>query len=57
MVISVNEPKLKTGDKLGLELQINDDAGDGSRGAVAKWNHTEDDSWESTRDFGTLELK
>lgn len=57
MAITVNESPLKTGDKLGLEMQINDDPGDGLRGAAAKWNHTEDDSWEDTSNFGTLELK
>ena len=57
MAIKVNETPLKAGDKLGLELQINDDPGDGLRGAVAKWNHIEDDSWEDTSNFGTLELK
>ncbi len=24
---------------------------------VAKWNHTADDSWEDTSNFGALELK
>ncbi len=57
MAIKIHDGKLESGKKLGLELQVNDDAGTGSRDAVAKWHHTEDDSWENTANFGTLELK
>lgn len=57
MAIKIKHAELKPGAKLGLELQVNDNAGDATRGAVAKWHHTEDDSWESTSDFGTLLIK
>ena len=57
MSIKIEHVELKPGTKMGLELQINDDPGDGSRGAVAKWNHTEDDSWENTSNFGTLVIE
>ena len=57
MAIRIDNTELKTGAKLGLELQVNDDHDSGSRDAIAKWHHTEDDSWEDTSNFGTLELK
>ena len=57
MAIKIQGEKLEAGRKLGVELQVNDDPGTGERGAVAKWNHTEDDSWEDTSNFGTLLLK
>ncbi len=57
MAVEVNAGKLESGKKLGMELQINDDPGEGARKAVAKWNHTEDDSWSDTSNFGTLILK
>ena len=57
MAIRVNKAELKPGAKLGLELQVNDDHDSGTRDAIAKWHHTEDDSWEDTSNFGTLELK
>ena len=57
MAIKIKDVELKPDTKLGLELQVNDNSGDETRGAVAKWHHTEDDSWESTSDFGTLLIK
>lgn len=57
MAVRVHEIKLAKGMKLGIEFQVNDDPGSGDREAVAKWNHTEDDSWEDTSNFGTLLLK
>lgn len=58
MAIKLNNPEvLKADALLGMELQINDDPGTGARGAVAKWNHTGDESWEDTTNFGTLKLK
>ncbi|NND96999.1 MAG: hypothetical protein HKN47_06685 [Pirellulaceae bacterium] len=54
MAIKVNHAELKPGARLGLELQVNDNAGHGARGSVAKWVHAEDDSWEDTSQFGTL---
>lgn len=57
MSVRLSDIELKSGAKLGLELQVNDDHDSGSRDAVAKWHHTEDDSWENTSNFGTLELR
>jgi endo-1,4-beta-xylanase len=57
MSVRATETDLKPAAKLGLELQVNDDHNSGSRDAVAKWYHVKDDSWESTSNFGTLELK
>ena len=57
MAIKIKNTELKPDAKLGLELQVNDNSGDATRAAVAKWHHTEDDSWESTSDFGTLLIK
>jgi hypothetical protein len=45
------------GTAMGLELQVNDDHGSGQRDAIAKWLHTEDDSWQDTSKFGTVQLK
>lgn len=57
MSVKIDKVKLAAGMKVGVELQVNDDHGSETREAVAKWNHTEDDSWEDTSNFGTLELK
>ncbi|MFK8113606.1 MAG: sugar-binding protein [Rubripirellula sp.] len=57
MAVKVTKIKMEAGVKMGIELQVNDDHGSDSRDAAAKWNHTEDDSWEDTSNFGTLELK
>lgn len=57
MSIKVDQVKLAKGLELGVELQVNDDHDSQARDAVAKWNHTEDTSWEDTSDFGTLRLK
>ncbi len=57
MALKITHVKLKSGVKMGFDLQVNDDAGDGSRSAVAKWYNDEDDSWENASTFGTLILK
>lgn len=57
MAVRVHDTKLTDGMKLGVEFQVNDDPGTGDRGAVVKWNHTDDDSWDDTSNFGTLVLK
>lgn len=57
MAVRVHDLKLTKGMKLGIEFQVNDDHGSGDREALAKWNHTEDDSWDDTSNFGTLLLK
>lgn len=57
MSIKLKHAKREAGSKLGLELQINDDPGTGSRGGISKWNHPENDSYMSTTDFGVLTLQ
>lgn len=57
MSIKLSYAKREVGSRMGLELQVNDNPGDGARGAIAKWNHTEDDTYLSTSDFGTVVLK
>ena len=57
MAVKIQGDPLAVGRKLGVELQVNDDPGSGERGAVAKWNHTDDDSWQDTSNFGTLVLQ
>ena len=49
--------KREGGTKMGLELQLNDDPGTGSRGGVSKWNHAENDSYQDTSNFGIVLLK
>lgn len=56
MSVKFMEAKPKPGHEMGLELQINDDPGTGSRGGIRKWNHAENDSYQSTTDFGLLVL-
>ena len=57
MAIRIEDVELKSGTRMGLELQVNDSHGSGTRDAVAKWYHTEDDSWENTSVFATVELQ
>lgn len=57
MAIQIDDVELKSGTRMGLELQVNDSHGSGARDAVAKWYHTEDDSWENTSVFATVELQ
>ena len=57
MSVRLSFAKPQEGTKMGLELQINDDPGTGSRGGITKWNHAENDSYQSTSDFGTVLLK
>lgn len=57
MSMKIQGNKLKSGRKLGVELQVNDDSGTGRRGAVVKWNHAQDDSWNDTSNFGTVLLE
>lgn len=56
MAVKFTQGKPKAGAEMGLELQINDDRGTGSRGGITKWNHPENDSYQSTSDFGGLVL-
>ncbi|MDB4679123.1 hypothetical protein OAE79_02170 [Rhodopirellula sp.] len=57
MSILIVGDKLEVGRKMGVEMQVNDNRGGVGREAVAKWNHTEDDSWEDTSNFGVVELQ
>jgi endo-1,4-beta-xylanase len=57
MSVKLSHAKREAGTRLGLELQVNDNTGNGTRSAVAKWNHNENDSYLSTSDFGTVVLK
>lgn len=45
------------GVAIGFDLQVNDDAGSGSRDSIVKWNDVTDNGWKSTEGFGTLVLK
>ena len=41
---------------IGFEIQINNDPGTGNRESISKWNHSTNDSWNSTVNYGTLSL-
>lgn len=56
MSVKLSFAKREGGTKMGLELQINDDPNTGTRGGITKWNHAENDSYQSTSDFGTVVL-
>ena len=57
MAIRTHAADNKAGTVMGIEFQVNDDHGSAQRDAIAKWFHTEDDSWQDTSTFGTVELK
>ncbi len=57
MSVRLSFAKREGGTKMGLELQLNDDPGTGSRGGVSKWNHAENDSYQDTSNFGIVLLK
>ncbi len=57
MSVKLSFAKREGGTKMGLELQINDDPNTGNRGGITKWNHAENDSYQSTSDFGVVLLK
>lgn len=44
------------GQRMGLELQVNNDPGVGARGSTMKWHDVTDASWRDTSGFGTLLL-
>ena len=48
--------KLDTADgkKIGFDVQVNNDPGEGRRMSVMKWNDPTNDSYMSTAGFGTL---
>lgn len=45
--------KAATGSSIGLDLQINDDQGNGTR-SISKWNDTGENTWRDTSNFGIL---
>ncbi|MCR5104713.1 MAG: endo-1,4-beta-xylanase [Eubacterium sp.] len=47
---------VKAGDKIGLELQINDADDSGSRQGTLSWYDTSGNGWQSTAVFGTAGL-
>lgn len=57
MSVKLSFAKREVGTKMGLDLQINDDPNTGSRGGISKWNHPENDSYQSTSNFGTVVLE
>ncbi|MBN2435800.1 MAG: endo-1,4-beta-xylanase [Spirochaetes bacterium] len=46
----------KEGAVLGIDYQVNNNDGSGSRVAIAKWNDFTNESWRSTAGWGTLKL-
>ncbi len=48
--------KTKAGKKIGFDAQVNNDPGSGSRGSIAKWNDTTNETYQSLDDIGVLEL-
>lgn len=50
--------KLKgtAGQKIGFDVQVNNDAGEGRRQSVAKWSDASNETWQSLSKIGTLEL-
>jgi len=57
VMIPFTSIKGKSGVKIGFDLQINDDAGNGSRSTITKWNDPTNDSYQNTSGFGTLILE
>lgn len=45
--------KAAAGSSIGLDLQINDDQGQGTR-STSKWNDTGENTWRDTSNFGIL---
>jgi endo-1,4-beta-xylanase len=46
----------KAGMQMGLDLQVNDDFGDGKRSSISKWNDPTNESWRNTSGWGVLGL-
>jgi hypothetical protein len=44
------------GAKIGLDVQVNDNQGNGKRDAKISWHDEEDQAWQSPRNFGNAEL-
>lgn len=53
--IELNSITAKKGNKIGFDLQVNDDTDDsGNRGAIMKWSDDTNESYQDTSRFGTL---
>ena len=48
--------KAAAGKKIGFDLQVNNDPGNGSRGSIAKWNDATNSTWEDMSGIGVLEF-
>lgn len=56
MAVPFTELKPMVGDKIGFEMQINDDNGSGSRTGIICWNSASGNSWQYTDVLGTVVL-
>lgn len=56
MAVPFTELKPMVGDKIGFEIQINDDNGAGSRTGIICWNSASGNSWQYTDVLGTVVL-
>lgn len=54
--IPIRTIDVQDGTQVGFEVQVNNDAGQGSRASIAKWNDPANNSWHDTSTFGTLVL-
>ena len=46
----------KAGKKIGFDLQVNNDAGEGLRQSTMKWNDSTNETYQSVEDLGELEM-
>ena len=46
----------KVGKKIGFDIQVNNDAGEGYRQSIMKWNDSTDQTYQSFEDIGELEM-
>ena len=44
------------GTKIGFDVQVNDDPGEGRRMTIMKWNDSTNDTWQNLSKAGTLQL-
>ena len=56
MAVPFTELQPMVGDKIGFEIQINDDNGAGSRTGIICWNSASGNSWQYTDVLGTVVL-
>jgi Carbohydrate family 9 binding domain-like/Concanavalin A-like lectin/glucanases superfamily/Tetratricopeptide repeat len=48
--------KPAAGARIGLDVHVNDNQGNGKRDAKISWHDSEDQAWQSPRNFGNAEL-